>query len=84
LITGAVAGTMNALKASNKQPSVKRFVLTSPSVAAVLLRPEVEGIVATENPWNDEAMAAAQGSSSPACWCMAYAGSKTEAERAVW
>ncbi|RSL82240.1 hypothetical protein CEP52_017011 [Fusarium oligoseptatum] len=66
LITDAVAGAMNALKASNKQPSVKRFVLTSSSVAAVLPRPEVEGIVVTENTWNDEAVVAAQRSSSPA------------------
>ncbi|KAL2688938.1 hypothetical protein Neosp_002988 [[Neocosmospora] mangrovei] len=84
LITNAVVGAMNALKASNKQPSVKRFVLTSSSVAAVLPRPEVEGIVVTENTWNDEAVAAAQSSSSPAHWYVAYASSKTEAERAVW
>ncbi|KAK2685732.1 hypothetical protein QWA68_015287 [Fusarium oxysporum] len=84
LITAAVAGATNALKASNKQPSVKRFVLTSSSVAAVLPRPEVEGIVVTENTWNDEAVAAAQGPSSPAQWYVAYAASKTEAERAVW
>ncbi|EEU33936.1 uncharacterized protein NECHADRAFT_55822 [Fusarium vanettenii 77-13-4] len=84
LITNAVVGAMNALKAANKQPSVKRFVLTSSSVAAVFPRPEVEGIVVTENTWNDEAVAAAQGSSSPAHWYVAYASSKTEAERAVW
>lgn len=63
---------------------MKRFVLTSSSVAAVLPRPEVEGIVVTESTWNDEAVAAAQGPFSPAQWYLAYAASKTEAERAVW
>ncbi|EWZ81100.1 hypothetical protein NW765_015581 [Fusarium oxysporum] len=80
----AVAGATNALRASNKQPSVQRFIFTSSSVAAVLPRPEVEGIVVTEDTWNDEAVMAAHDSPSPAQWYVAYAASKTEAERAVW
>ncbi|WKT42200.1 hypothetical protein QSH57_007036 [Fusarium oxysporum f. sp. vasinfectum] len=65
-------------------PSVQRFIFTSSSVAAVLPRPEVEGIVVTEDTWNDEAVMAAHDSPSPAQWYVAYAASKTEAERAVW
>ncbi|RKL07815.1 hypothetical protein BFJ68_g9617 [Fusarium oxysporum] len=84
LIIAAVAGATNALRASNKQPSVQRFIFTSSSVAAVLPRPKVEGIVVTEDTWNDEAVMAAHDSPSPAQWYVAYAASKTEAERAVW
>ncbi|KAM5515488.1 NAD dependent epimerase/dehydratase [Fusarium oxysporum f. sp. phaseoli] len=84
LIIAAVAGATNALRASNKQPSVQRFIFTSSSVAAVLPRPEVEGIVVTEDTWNDEAVMAAHDSPSPAQWYVAYAASKTEAERTVW
>ncbi|EWZ43405.1 uncharacterized protein FOBCDRAFT_197918 [Fusarium oxysporum Fo47] len=84
LIIAAVAGATNALRASNKQPSVQRFIFTSSSVAAVLPRPEVEGIVVTEDTWNDEAVMAAHDSPSLAQWYVAYAATKTEAERAVW
>lgn len=38
----------------------------------------------TEDTWNDEAVMAAHDSPSPAQWYVAYAASKTEAERAVW
>ncbi|KAJ4044470.1 hypothetical protein NW756_004802 [Fusarium oxysporum] len=74
LIIAAVAGATNALRASNKQPSVQRFIFTSSSVAAVFPQPEVEGIV----------VMAAHDSPSPAQWYVAYTASKTEAERAVW
>ncbi|KAJ4256247.1 hypothetical protein NW762_009327 [Fusarium torreyae] len=81
MITEAVASAVNALKAANRESSVKRFVLTSSSTAAVLPRPDVNGIVVTEDTWNDEAVAA---SHSTADWYTVYAASKTEAERAVW
>ncbi|KAM0553255.1 hypothetical protein ACHAPJ_007544 [Fusarium lateritium] len=79
--TEAVASAVNALRAANRESSVKRFVLTSSSTAAVLPEPDVEGIVVTEDTWNDEAVAA---SHSAADWYTVYAASKTEAERAVW
>ncbi|KAF4959266.1 hypothetical protein FSARC_10782 [Fusarium sarcochroum] len=81
MITESIASAVNALKAANKESSVKRFVLTSSSTAAVLPQPDVEGIVVTENTWNDEAVAAVN---STADWYTVYAASKTEAERAVW
>lgn len=40
---------INALKAAAKEPSVKRFVLTSSSIAAVLPTPHNEGIEVDES-----------------------------------
>ena len=92
VIPGAVAGTINALSAATNEPGIKRFVVTSSSTAAHLLRPSSLGPpnpvhrTVTVDTWNDEMVTAAyqdppyeldQGS-------IVYAASKTLAEKAAW
>ncbi|KAI8295491.1 Aldehyde reductase 2 [Colletotrichum sp. SAR11_240] len=43
VIPSSINGAMNALKAANRSPTVKRFVLTSSSVAAALPKPGQKG-----------------------------------------
>lgn len=81
-----VNGTLNALEAAAKEPSVKRVVLTSSSTAAASPQPNVE-FTMDANTWNDAAMKAA--------WAPppyeglqrrldVYSASKTQGEQAAW
>ncbi|KAH7254328.1 uncharacterized protein BKA55DRAFT_689828 [Fusarium redolens] len=83
MIPDAVASALNALEAANNEPSVKRFVYTSSSTAAVFPEAEVPVMVGTDT-WNDKALSILQNSASTPEWYVAYAASKVEAERAVW
>ncbi|KAF4986597.1 hypothetical protein FGRMN_10765 [Fusarium graminum] len=83
MIPDAVASAMNALNASNRETSVKRFVFTSSSTAAASPQPEVTGIVVTKDSWNHKALSMVQESTT-LDWYTAYAASKVAAERAVW
>ncbi|KAI0167769.1 hypothetical protein BJ166DRAFT_577348 [Pestalotiopsis sp. NC0098] len=86
VIKTAVSGALNALKAANEEPSVKRFVLTSSSVAATFPSTDQPGVILGPESWNEEAVdLAANGPSNPVqqSWA-AYAASKTLAEKAVW
>ncbi|KAM0516790.1 hypothetical protein ACHAPS_008527 [Verticillium nonalfalfae] len=79
-IPRAVAGALNALKASAKEPCMKRFVFTSSSFAVTLPKPGKRFSV-TADTFNDEAVERAwqpdpDGTSVYAC-------SKVEAERAI-
>lgn len=88
VIGTVVAGTENFLRAAAKEPKVKRFTLTSSSSAAMLSKPGVEGIVATTDTWNDEAVEAAKKKGTtigPNFYAyIVYAASKTQGERAFW
>ncbi|KAJ9232871.1 hypothetical protein C8Q69DRAFT_489074 [Paecilomyces variotii] len=86
VIPKVVGGAINALKAAAKEPSVKRVVLTSSSSAALIPQPNAEGIVVTEDTWNDAAVKMAWDESIPAEQKAypVYAASKTEAERQSW
>lgn len=89
VISSVVQGTENFLRAAAKEPKVKRFTLTSSSTAALVAKPGVEGIVATVDTWDDEAVDYARnkkGSSiGPNNYAfLVYAASKTEGERALW
>ncbi|KAJ0340049.1 hypothetical protein KNSL1_011758 [Colletotrichum chrysophilum] len=89
----AVKGTEVAIKAAYKEPSVKRFVLTSSSSAAVPsgslqenLPEDKIGSIITEESWNTEAVDLAW---KPAPWgpdhgAIVYSASKAEQERFVW
>ncbi|KAF0315778.1 Aldehyde reductase II [Colletotrichum asianum] len=89
----AVKGTEVAIKAAYKEPSVKRFVLTSSSSAAVPsgslqenLPEDKIGSIITEKSWNTEAVDLAW---KPAPWgpdhgAIVYSASKVEQERFVW
>jgi len=49
VIPRTVNGTLNALEASLKHGTVKRFVLTSSSTAVAIIPTNVEGIVIDES-----------------------------------
>jgi nucleoside-diphosphate-sugar epimerase len=81
-----VEGTLNALRAAAKEPSVKRFVLTSSSTAAASPQPN-KVFTIDENTWNEDAIKAA--------WAPppyeglqrrldVYSASKTQGEQAAW
>ncbi|KAL6401217.1 hypothetical protein AUP68_16946 [Ilyonectria robusta] len=86
VIPTVIAGAVNALKAAFAEPSVKRFVYTSSSTAAMLPKLNVPGIVVTENTWNDEAVKLAWSSTTYSAEqaSLTYAASKTQAEQEVW
>ncbi|KAF9768555.1 hypothetical protein IL306_014154 [Fusarium sp. DS 682] len=84
MIPDAVASALNVLKAANNEPSVKRFVYTSSSTAAVFPEAEVPGVMVDADTWNDKALSIFQNSTSAPEWYVVYAASKVESERAVW
>ncbi|KAM5387043.1 hypothetical protein ACJZ2D_000336 [Fusarium nematophilum] len=86
VIPTVIAGAVNVLKAAYAEPSVKRFVYTSSSTAALLPKPNVPGIVVTEDTWNDEAVKLAWSSTAYSAEQanLTYAASKTQAEQEVW
>lgn len=87
VVSGVVHSVQNVLRAAVAEPRVKRFTLTSSSTAALLVKPGVEGIVATVDTWNEEAVRAAkkgEGVGSNPLPFVVYAASKTEGEKALW
>ena len=56
LITKASKGALAALKAAFKEPSDKRFVLTSSSSAAVLSNPDLPAVTVTKDSYIHEAI----------------------------
>lgn len=86
VIPTSIAGAMNALKAANKSPSVKRFVLTGSGTAVLVPKPEQEGIEVSSESWNDESVESAwtEGGDAALRPYHVYAASKVESERAVW
>lgn len=80
-VSQAVNGALNALKASSKEPGVKRFVYTSSSFAATQPKPDEKFTVAGDA-YNEEAL---QNAWRPnADGATVYSASKAEAERAVF
>lgn len=59
VVNGVVAAMRNILRAAAREPSIKRFTLTSSSTAVTSPKPGVEGIFLTTDKWNDEAVEAA-------------------------
>lgn len=84
VIPVTIAGALHALKAAYQEVSVKRFVLTSSSAAAVGTL--YNGITVTEDSWNERAVqrAWADPPYEEARPLLVYEASKTEAEQAVW
>jgi len=88
VINGVVHGTEAFLKAAAKQESVKRFVLTSSSTAALVPQPNKEFSVSVDT-WDDEAVDAAWNRKGQSLGVnpypfVVYSASKTEGERALW
>ncbi|KAL3495788.1 hypothetical protein BJX62DRAFT_252830 [Aspergillus germanicus] len=79
-IPRAVNGALNALRASAKEPSIKRFVYTSSSFAATLPKPGQRFTIAA-NTFNEEAIERAWGPNADGD--SVYAASKVEAERTI-
>ena len=73
LLQPAVDGTTNVITTALRSPTVKRIVVTS-SVAAMRRPDKPEGYIVSESDWNEAATVET----------MAYALSKTLAERAAW
>ncbi|CCC07169.1 hypothetical protein SMACR_01192 [Sordaria macrospora] len=86
VIPGTVAGTRNALESAAREPSVKRFVLTSSSTAALIPKPNNPFKVTTDT-WNDEAVEQAYRDPppyGPEHALPVYAASKTLSEKEAW
>ncbi|EGY14671.1 hypothetical protein VD0002_g7200 [Verticillium dahliae] len=85
VIPGTISGTVNALEAAAREPSVKRFVLTSSSTAALIPRPN-NPLKVTTGTWNDEAVELAYRDPpyEPQRGLPVYAASKALSEREAW
>ncbi|CRK25923.1 Aldehyde reductase 2 like protein [Verticillium longisporum] len=85
VIPGTILGTVNALEAAAREPSVKRFVLTSSSTAALIPRPN-NPVKVTTDTWNEEAVELAYRDPpyEPQRGLSVYAASKALSERETW
>lgn len=88
VVDGVVAGTLNFLRAAAREPSVKRFVLTSSSSAALTPIPGKK-VTATTESWNDEAVDVAWNKKGESIGpnpyeFIVYAASKTAGEKEFW
>lgn len=85
VIPGTIAGTVNALAAAAKEPSVKRFVLTSSSASALIPKPN-NPITVTTGTWNNETIEFAYRDPpyEPDRAYPVYAASKTLSEKEAW
>ncbi|EXK27037.1 hypothetical protein FOMG_16475 [Fusarium oxysporum f. sp. melonis 26406] len=86
VIPTAIDGAVNTLKAAYKEASVKRFVFTSSSTAAVGASPGQPGVLVTEDTWNQDAIAEAWAEppyGPDRIWAV-YAASKAQSEQEVW
>ncbi|KAF5007193.1 hypothetical protein FDECE_6455 [Fusarium decemcellulare] len=79
-IPRAVNGALNAVKASAKEPAMKRFVFTSSSFAATQPKPNQKFTVTAET-FNEEAMENAWKPDADSA--TVYSASKVEAERQI-
>ncbi|GJC88565.1 aldehyde reductase 2 [Colletotrichum liriopes] len=85
VIPGTISGTVNALEAAAQEPSVKRFVLTSSSCAALIPTPN-NPVKVTTDTWNDGVVELAYRDPpyEPERALPVYAASKTLSEKEAW
>lgn len=85
VVGDAVQGTLNALRAAAKTPSVKRFVLTS-SIVAVGSGQNGEGKILGQKDFNRDSIEKARGlpDDAPQKGGLVYAASKTSGELEAW
>ncbi|KAI1200476.1 aldehyde reductase [Nemania serpens] len=85
VIPDTVKGTLEAIESAAREKSVKRFVLTSSSSAALIPKPNNPFTVTTDT-WNDETVEWAYRDPpyEPDRWYPVYAASKTLSEKAAW
>ncbi|KAM5520811.1 aldehyde reductase [Fusarium oxysporum f. sp. phaseoli] len=86
VIPGVISFAVAAIKAAYAEPSVKRFVFTSSSSAAVVSQRDVPGVKVTEESWSEGAIkkAWADPPYTPDRRGAVYAASKAQAEQAIW
>lgn len=91
VIPAVVEMTLQILRAAAKEPSVKRFTLTSSSVAVITQKAgSTPESTKTAESWNDESVELAwgkpdsNGNFPPDQALQVYSASKTEGERAFW
>ena len=85
VIPQTIAGAVNIAESAAKQPSIKRFVFTSSSMAITAPKPNVRFEISTEN-WNDEDVEKAWKEppyEPDRAWAV-YGASKVQAEQAIW
>lgn len=85
VVDPTVNATLSALKSAAKEPSVKRFVLTSSSTAALFPKANLEFDIG-EDAWNDDSVQKAyhlEDTHPEKAWHV-YGASKTLGERAAW
>jgi nucleoside-diphosphate-sugar epimerase len=84
VIPEVIAGIKSILFSAAQEPSVKRFIFTSSSVAASAPKPG-QKLIITKDSWNEDDIAAAWAPppyvNRP--WIV-YGASKTQAEQALW
>ncbi|RDW58448.1 hypothetical protein BP5796_12378 [Coleophoma crateriformis] len=80
-----IKGTLNALRAATREPSVSRFVVTSSYGAAFTPNPD-PSVRLDANSWNDAAIARAWAPPpyTPDRYNSVYMASKAEQEKALW
>ncbi|KAM3077216.1 hypothetical protein ACMFMG_003319 [Clarireedia jacksonii] len=85
VIPEVLAGINEILDSAASEPSVKRFVFTSSSMAATHPKPNEEFYI-DENMWNEEDVKAAHAPPpyEPSRAWAVYGASKTESEQALW
>lgn len=87
MIATVVASTLNAVKAADRESSVKRFVLTSSLSAVVFPKPD-NHIVITQDSWNEESVRLVEnfpaGVSELRKGFLVYMASKVKGEQALW
>ena len=85
IITPMVEGVRNILQSAAKEPSIKRFVITSSAIAAVQPQPNTE-IYVDSNKWNDDSIERAWRPppyEQERMWDV-YAASKAQVEHEFW
>ncbi|KAB8290034.1 hypothetical protein EYC80_010360 [Monilinia laxa] len=85
VIPECLAGVNGLLKSAASESSVKRFVITSSSMAVTRPKPNKEYYI-DENTWNEDDIKAAHAPPpyEPSRAWAVYGASKAEVERAVW
>ncbi|WFD22030.1 hypothetical protein MEQU1_000692 [Malassezia equina] len=87
LLKPAIDGTLNLLQYANKEPSVKKVVITSSFAAIIDLQAggvNRPGYVYTTKDWNPATYDEAKNAKGPTAGLFAYCASKALAEKAAW
>lgn len=79
----AIQSAVTALESAKKEPSLKRFVLTSSAWAAAAPHPDVDFSI-SEDTWNEDSLKAAYSKDPPPSGMQVFMAAKTKSERDAW